>query len=333
MNEFELIQRHFVTPNTLGAGAMRAPHVLLGPGDDCALIQHTAGLAQAVSSDMLVAGRHFFEDTDPASLGHKALAVNLSDLAAMGAKPRSFTLALALPTVDDAWVGAFSRGLLRLADTHQCALIGGDITRGPLSIAITVMGDVPLAEALRRDGAQAGDDIYVSGTLGDAALALSWALDDPRTAAAKATLSATDRAAVVERMTAPTPRVALGLALRGVASAAMDVSDGIAGDLRHLLAASRCGATIQVDALPVSAAVRDLPIEVRRQFAFAGGDDYELLFTAPPTAAPHLQALCPKLGVKITRIGQILADTTLTLLDANGQSVTHSYRGFDHFPS
>jgi len=146
-------------------------------------------------------------------------------------------------------------------------------------------------------------------------------------------LSATDRAAVVERMTAPTPRIALGLALRGVASAAMDVSDGIAGDLRHLLAASRCGATIQVDALPVSAAVRDLPIEIRRQFAFAGGDDYELLFTAPPTAAPHLQALFPKLGVKITRIGQILADTTLTLLDANGQSVTHSYRGFDHFPS
>ncbi|MGA0006109.1 MAG: thiamine-phosphate kinase, partial [Burkholderiaceae bacterium] len=260
MNEFALIKRYFVTPNAKGAGESRLPHVALGPGDDCALTHSTPQMVQAISADMLVAGRHFFEDTDPQQLGHKALAVNLSDLAAMGATPRSFTLALALPTLDEPWVAAFSKGLLALASAHDCALIGGDITRGPLTIAITVIGEVPPTQALRRDGAQSGDDLYVSGTLGDAALALRWALQDPETTAVQTSMTAQARQTVESRMTMPTPRVALGHALRGLATAAMDISDGLAGDLHHLLAASQCGAEVAIDTLPVSSTVATLPV-------------------------------------------------------------------------
>ena len=331
MNEFTLIKRYFVTPNVQVAGADRLPHVALGPGDDCALTHSTPQMVQAISADMLVAGRHFFEDTDPQQLGHKALAVNLSDLAAMGATPRSFTLALALPTLDEPWVAAFSKGLLALASAHDCALIGGDITRGPLTIAITVIGEVSPTEALRRDGAQSGDDLYVSGTLGDAALALRWALQDPETTAVQTSMTAQARQTVESRMTMPTPRVALGHALRGVATAAMDISDGLAGDLHHLLAASQCGAEVAIDTLPVSSTVATLPVDLRRALAFAGGDDYELLFAAPPNQAARLAHLAAQVGVKITRIGRITDGTALVLRDAKGVAIANDYRGFDHF--
>ena len=331
MNEFTLIKRYFVTPNVQGAGADRLQHVALGPGDDCALTHSTPQMVQAISADMLVAGRHFFEDTDPQQLGHKALAVNLSDLAAMGATPRSFTLALALPTLDEPWVAAFSKGLLVLASAHDCALIGGDITRGPLTIAITVIGEVPPTQALRRDGAQSGDDLYVSGTLGDAALALRWALQDPETTAVQTSMTAQARQTVESRMTMPTPRVALGHALRGVATAAMDISDGLAGDLHHLLAASQCGAEVAIDTLPVSSTVATLPVDLRRALAFAGGDDYELLFAAPPNQAARLAHLAAQVGVKITRIGRITDGTALVLRDAKGVAIANDYRGFDHF--
>ena len=331
MNEFALIKRYFVTPNAKGAGESRLPHVALGPGDDCALTHSTPQMVQAISTDMLVAGRHFFEDTDPQQLGHKALAVNLSDLAAMGATPRSFTLALALPTLNESWVAAFSKGLLTLASAHDCALIGGDITRGPLTIGITVIGEVPPTQALRRDGAQIGDDLYVSGTLGDAALALRWALQDPKTIAMQASTTAQARQTVETRMTMPTPRVALGQALRGVATAAMDISDGLAGDLHHLLAASQFGAEVAIDTLPVSSTVATLPVDLRRALAFAGGDDYELLFTAPPTEAASLGHLAAQVGVKITRIGRITDGAALVLRDAKGLAIPNDYRGFDHF--
>ena len=331
MNEFTLIKRYFVTPNVQGAGAGRLPHVALGAGDDCALTHSTPQMVQAISADMLVAGQHFFEDTDPQQLGHKALAVNLSDLAAMGATPRSFTLALALPTLDEPWVAAFSKGLLALASAHDCALIGGDITRGPLTIAITVIGEVPPTQALRRDGAQSGDDLYVSGTLGDAALALRWALQDPETTAVQTSMTAQARQTVESRMTMPTPRVALGHALRGVATAAMDISDGLAGDLHHLLAVSQCGAEVAIDTLPVSSTVATLPVDLRRALAFAGGDDYELLFAAPPNQAARLAHLAAQVGVKITRIGRITDGTALVLRDAKGVAIANDYRGFDHF--
>lgn len=331
MNEFALIKRYFVVPNAQGASPDRLPHVALGPGDDCALTHSTPQMVQAISTDMLVAGRHFFESDDPRQLGHKALAVNLSDLAAMGAKPRSFTLALAMPTLDELWVAAFSEGLLALAAAHDCALIGGDITRGPLTIAITVIGEVPHTRALRRTGAQVGDDLYVSGTLGDAALALRWALNDPQSVASQAAVPPHVRAVIERRMTMPTPRVALGQALMGAATAAIDVSDGLAGDLPHLLAASQCGAEVAIDTLPMSTTVATLPVDLRRALTFAGGDDYELLFTAPASQRAQVADLATQIGVKITRVGRITTGSALILRDANGASIPNGYRGFDHF--
>ena len=228
MGEFDLIARYFTRPVHRAA---------LGVGDDCALLAPAAGMQLAVSSDMLVEGRHFFADVDPEALGHKALAVNLSDLAACGARPLAFTLALALPRVDESWLAGFSRGLLDLADAHGCELVGGDTTQGPLNICITVFGEVPAGQALLRSGARAGDDLYVSGTLGDARLALEALLGNTA-------LPSEVLAAARLRLEQPTPRVALGLALRGLASSAMDVSDGLLGDLSHILKASGVGARI-----------------------------------------------------------------------------------------
>lgn len=226
MGEFDLIARYFTRP---------ARKAVLGVGDDCALLAPAPGMQLAVSSDMLVEGRHFFPGVDPEALGHKALAVNLSDLAACGARPLAFTLALALPRVDEPWLAAFARGLLRLADEHGCELVGGDTTQGPLNICITIFGEVPPGQALLRSGAQPGDDLYVSGTLGDARLALEALLGHvqfPAETLARA------------RLERPTPRVALGQALRGVASSALDVSDGLLGDLGHILRASGVGACV-----------------------------------------------------------------------------------------
>jgi len=317
VGEFDLIDRYFKRP------ARRHP---LGVGDDCALLGPAPGMQLAVSCDMLVEGRHFLSTMDPGKLGHKSLAVNLSDLAACGAEPLAFMLALALPQADDAWLEPFSRGLLALADQHGCELVGGDTTRGPLNICVTVFGQVPPGQALLRSGARAGDDIYVSGTLGDARLALEVfrgapSLPDGLFDASRA------------RLETPTPRVALGLALRGIASAAIDVSDGLAGDLGHILGQSKVGARLEAELLPglMAAPAGAVPQERRLACVLAGGDDYELLFTAPPAQAAAVAAAAAAGGVRVTRIGRIEAEAGLRLVDRAGLSLPQRYASFDHF--
>jgi thiamine-monophosphate kinase len=318
LSEFDLIACYFTRP--LRAGS----HVALGIGDDCALLTPTAGMQQAISSDMLVEGRHFFPDADPHQLGHKCLAVNLSDLAAMGASPVAFTLALALPAARADWLAPFSAGLLALADAHGCALIGGDTTKGPLTICITVFGQVAPGQALQRDAAQAGDDIWISGTLGDARLALAACRNE-------LVLSEADRSSACDRLHAPTPRVALGLALRGIAHAAIDISDGLSGDLGHILQRSRLGATIDVDALPLGPALRQQARELQRRFALAGGDDYELCFTAPATRRAAVLAAAQTAATPVTRVGRIEAAPGLRLTDASGAPLDLQVTSFDHF--
>ncbi len=331
LGEFELIARYFQRPQRpLDEG------VVLGVGDDCALLQPTPGMQWAVSSDMLVSGRHFFADVDPRTLGHKALAVNLSDLAACGARPRAFTLALALPEARAEWLRPFAEGLFALADAHGCALIGGDTTRGPLNICITVMGEVPPGQALLRSGAQVGDDVYVSGTLGDAALAL-------RGLQGQVQLQPALLAQARQRLEQPTPRVALGLALRGVATAAADVSDGLLGDLGHILAQSGIGATVEAEiAIKLIAACADntdpkgqfdtkIPDALALQCVLAGGDDYELVFTAPPARAAAVQAAAQASGTPVTRIGRTEAAGGLRVVDGSGALLPGPWASFDHF--
>ena len=339
MGEFELI-RHFFTRPT--------PRAVLGVGDDCALLQPGPGMQLAISTDMLVAGRHFFADTDPRRLGHKALAVNLSDLAACGAKPLAFTLALSLPTADAAWLEPFADGLLALADEHNCELIGGDTTQGPLNICITVFGEVPAGlplrpgmpatQALLRGGAQAGDDIYVSGTLGDAHLAL---------AALQGHIQLPDDvlAAARLRLEQPTPRVALGQALRGVATAAADISDGLLGDLGHILERSGVGATLDASIAINLIAISSYFSGARGQFyqntsgitalqcVLSGGDDYELVFCAPPTQRTAVLAAAQASATSVTRVGHIDAQPGLRLVDAQGAPVDQHFTSFDHFRS
>ncbi|MEO0318425.1 MAG: thiamine-phosphate kinase [Pseudomonadota bacterium] len=318
MNEFELIAQYFTRPARAG-GAVR-----LGVGDDCAMLDVPPGETLAISTDMLVEGRHFFEGTDPEALGHKALAVNLSDLAAMGAAPLGFSLALALPAVDPGWLEGFARGLLALADAHGAQLIGGDTTRGPLNICITVYGSLPPQSALRRDGAHAGDEIWVSGTLGDARLGLE-ALQGKRLL---------DRALLrpaSARLHRPEPRVGLGLALRRIAHAAIDVSDGLMGDLAHILERSRVGAVVDADALPCGEALSAQDEALRRAFALNGGDDYELCFTAAPRDASAVQAAAQAAGVRVTRIGTIVDGAGLQIIDADGQALDIAAQSFDHF--
>ena len=326
MGEFDLIARYFTRPVRPGGAAA------LGVGDDCALLAPRPGMQLAISSDMLVEGRHFFADVDPEALGHKALAVNLSDLAACAAKPLAFTLALALPRVDEVWLAGFSKGLLALADAHGCELVGGDTTQGPLNICITVFGEVPAGQALLRSGARAGDDIYVSGTLGDARLALEALLGHihlPDELLAQAR----------QRLERPTPRVALGLALRGIASSAMDVSDGLLGDFGHILKASGVGACIRTDETIKLIAASAFPSSARGQFdqkllqqcTLAGGDDYELLFTAPPQHRAAVAEAAAQSETPVTRIGQVEAAPGLRLLDAQGMPVENRFASFDHF--
>ena len=317
LGEFDLIGRYFTRP---------ARRAVLGVGDDCALLAPTVGMQLAVSCDMLVQGRHFLPNVAPQSLGHKALAVNLSDLAACGAQPLAFMLALALPRADEAWLTDFSRGLFTLADAHGCELIGGDTTQGPLNICISVFGDVPNGRVLLRSAARAGDDLYVSGTLGDARLAL----ESVRGAVA---LQRDAFEAVRVAMEQPQPRVSLGLALRGVASSAIDVSDGMLGDLGHVLQSSRVGATLDVDAVPRSAVLAAQQLTWQLQCTLAGGDDYELLFTAPPSLAAAVHAAAEQARVAVTRIGGIDAQPGLRLIDAAGQAVPNTYGSFDHFCS
>jgi thiamine-monophosphate kinase len=322
LSEFDLIKQYFTRPQRSTAPG----RTVLGIGDDCALLAPTPGMQVAVSSDMLVEGRHFLAGADPFDLGHKSLAVNLSDLAAMGAAPRGFTLALALPGADPAWLDGFSRGLFALADACGCELVGGDTTKGPLNICITIFGELAPGTALRRDAAQAGDDIWISGTLGDARLALADSLGE-------LDLDDADRLLAAPRLHAPTPRVALGrrLAEKRLARAALDISDGLVGDLGHILAASQVGAVLDIDALPAGPALARQPRELRRRFTAAGGDDYELCFTAPPSNRDAIVAAGEKSGTAVTRVGRIEAAPGLRLLDRFGAPLAMQLSGWDHF--
>ena len=334
LGEFDLIWRFFKA----GSDSMaqnQADQVLLGIGDDCALLQPDPAQSLAVTSDMLVEGRHFFANANPEWLGHKALAVNLSDLAAMGAKPVGFTLALALPHADSSWLTQFSQGLFRLAQQWQCPLIGGDTTQGPLTICITALGHVPTGAAIKRSGAKVGDDIWVSGSLGDARLALGalrseWPLDH------------SSLEAVLPRMHQPEPRITLGIQLRGIASSALDVSDGLLGDLGHILKASQVNAEVLIDQLPTSRTLAKQTEQLRRQCAASGGDDYELCFTAPKNTRTEIESLSTA-QLPLTHIGSITSasnetEPTLILRDANGNLLTADdskllTQSFDHFKS
>ncbi|HEX4523370.1 MAG TPA: thiamine-phosphate kinase [Casimicrobiaceae bacterium] len=320
MTEFELIERYFRRP---------ARNAVLGVGDDAALIAPSPGFEIAASVDMLVEGRHFFPGAEAEALGYKTLAVNLSDLAAMGATPRWALLACALPSVDEAWLAAFARGFFALAEEHAVDLVGGDTTGGPRNLCVTVLGEVPAGKALRRSGAKGGDSIWVSGRLGDAALAVAHRLGRIR-------LEGAELAECESALARPAPRVALGLALRGIASAVIDVSDGLVGDLGHVLDASRIGATIDLDGLPRSTALErrlgSVDREVALQCLLAGGDDYELCFTAPRARDARITALGDKLGLPLTRIGIATAQHAgLQVLDANGRALEPLPRAFDHF--
>ncbi|KEH08978.1 thiamine monophosphate kinase [Delftia tsuruhatensis] len=318
MGEFDLIRRFFQRPVRRAA---------LGVGDDCALLAPAPGMQLAVSSDMLVEGRHFFADVDPRLLGHKSLAVNLSDLAACGARPLAFTLALSLPRADAAWTEAFAAGLLALADAHGCELVGGDTTQGPLNICITVFGEVPPGQALLRSGARAGDDIWVSGSLGDARLALEALLGHTN-------LPPGTLAAARQRLEAPTPRVALGQALRGIASSALDVSDGLLGDLGHILEQSRVGASLDTRLItPLLDAGRHTPlaIDLLHQCTLSGGDDYELCFTAPADRRDAVQAAGRDSATRVTRIGCIEEQPGLRLIGPDGAAMAPRWTSFDHF--
>jgi thiamine-monophosphate kinase len=318
MGEFDLIERFFKRPPRQAD---------VGIGDDCAVWSPRAGFQLAFSADMLVEGRHFLTTVAPERLGHKALAVNLSDLAACGATPQALLLSLSMPQADEKWLAGFSQGLFALADAHGCELMGGDTTQGPLNIAITVMGEIPAGQAILRNGAQAGDDLYVSGYLGDARLALE---------AFRGTVSLPQNVfdAARLRMETPTPRVSLGKALRGIAHAMVDVSDGLLGDLSHILKASHVGAEIQLSAtsdLMQTAHLWACPSDLALTCILSGGDDYELAFCAPPSASASVQAAAQAAGTRVTRIGRITHTPTLVLRDAQGRTVPSQFSSFDHF--
>jgi thiamine-monophosphate kinase len=313
--EFDLIARHFTRP---------AKRAALGVGDDCALLLPIPGMQLAISSDMLVEGRHFLSTVAPERLGHKALAVNLSDLAACGAEPLVFSLALALPRGDDSFVAELAQGLFALADLHDIELVGGDTTAGPLNLCITVIGQVPTGLALLRSGARPGDDLWVSGQLGDARLALE-------VFRGRASLPGDQFETVRRAMELPQPRVALGLALRGVATSAIDLSDGLVGDLGHVLQRSGVGARVVVDELPRSAVLAAQPPALQEECLLAGGDDYELLFTAPPACRQVVGDAGRRAGVVVTRCGAIETGSELRLLDGQGRPLPSRFRGYDHF--
>ncbi|HEU4460402.1 MAG TPA: thiamine-phosphate kinase [Methylibium sp.] len=323
MGEFELIARHFARPTQ---------RAVVGPGDDCAVIAPRAGHRLAVSCDMLVEGRHFLPTVDARRLGHKALAVNLSDLAACGAEPLACTLALALPRPDAAWLEAFAGGLHALAERHGCELVGGDTTCGPLNLCITVFGEVgdgrAAPGAILRSGARAGDDLWVShapqGGLGDARLALE-------VFRGTVALEGTAFERVRRAMECPEPRVALGVALRGLAGAAIDVSDGLTGDLGHLLRASAVGATLEADALPRSAELAAQPLALQRLCTLAGGDDYELVFTVPAGRRAEVEAAAAQAGCAVRRVGRIEAEPGLRIVDQAGGPLEGAWPSFDHF--
>ncbi len=302
--------------------------VLLGIGDDAALLLPRGGNELAVSMDTLVSGVHFPHATDAFDIGWKALAVNLSDLAAMGAEPAWATLALTLPAIDAGWLAAFCDGFAALAREHRVALVGGDTTRGPLTVTLTVHGHVPAGQALRRDGARVGDCVLVSGVVGEAAAGLACVLGS----ALRRAPDETDLAYLLERLNRPVPRVALGLALRGIASAAIDVSDGLHQDLGHIAARSGLAATIRTGALPPSAALSRVGDEAQRlRWQLAGGDDYELCCAVPPDRVADAQAVAAALGCVLTVIGHFDAGSGVHLIDAAGATVPSPCGGWEHF--
>ena len=313
--EFDLIRRFFLEPSAKRAGTV------LGIGDDCALLDCPPGMELAVTVDTLVSGIHFLPDVDPEKLGHKALAVNLSDLAAMGAKPAWCTLAVTLPEVDEAWLSAFSRGFFSLANRFGIALVGGDTTRGPLSITLQALGLVPVGQALRRSGARPGDLIYVSGPLGTAGLGLRM----------RQGLTTVFDAAAIGALECPEPRVALGERLRGLASACIDISDGLAADLGHLLAASQVGATLDVEHIPLIESVRQFVRDNQHgDLPLTAGDDYELCFTVPTDRQAKVDSLLERLELPGQCVGAI--ETTPGLrIQRHGQPIALNFSGYDHF--
>lgn len=319
-SEFALIQKYFTRPDR--------PYrqTLLGVGDDAALIVPRQGCELAVSTDMLVSGTHFLADTDPQALGWKTLAVNLSDLAAMGAKPRWAFLAAALPQLDEGWIAAFTYGLFACADAFDVDLSGGDTTRGPLNFCVTVIGEVPAGQALKRSNAKTGDDLWVSGAPGLAALGLAQLQGRVCLPHPDPCLTALYR---------PQPRVTLGQALvgEGLAHAAIDISDGLLADLTHILDASALAARVECALLPTAALQQGAVAALAQECLLAGGDDYELLFTAAPAQRHRLHELSAELDLPLTRIGAMVAGKpgTLEVLGSNGQSLTINRRGFDHF--
>jgi thiamine-monophosphate kinase len=316
MTEFDIIRRYF-THDARGA--------LLGVGDDAALLLPTEGSVLAVSTDMLVGGTHFFPDADPLWLGHKTLAVNLSDMAAMGATPRWATLAIALPAAVESWLEAFSQGLFALAQQYGVELVGGDTTRGPLNFNVTIIGEVPKGLALLRSGARAGDEVWVSGRLGDAALALAHLQG-------RIVLPEAELAACASALHRPEPRVALGIALRGVANSAIDVSDGLLADLGHILDASHVGAEIDLSLVPVSPTLSGyLGQFLGMRCALAGGDDYELCFTASPGRHDDVVGIGKRIGLPLACIGKVVVGKGCTVRDASGKQVTMESAGYDHF--
>lgn len=315
ISEFDLIDKYF----------KRKPiSATLGVGDDCALLTPKMGTQIAISSDMLVSGIHFFADTDPYQLGHKSLAVNLSDLAAMGAKPIGFTLALSLPEINEPWLKAFSEGMFALANQFHCELIGGDTTHGPLNICITIFGEIPIDHAIRRDRAMPNDDIWVSGTLGDARCALEHLLHNT-------TLDLNVFKALEPRLLKPTPRIELGISLRNIAHSALDISDGLIGDLQHILDASHLGATIYPDEVPKSDALLQCDFNLQRIATLTGGDDYELCFTAPQNKRDAVLKAAASCDVLVKRIGYTQKELGLRLLNLDGTPIEFNHTSFDHF--
>ena len=321
--EFDLIAR-------IRARAAARADVVLGIGDDCALLQPPPGTQLAVTADTLNAGVHFAQGSAPGDIGWKALAVNLSDLAAMGAAPAWCLLSLSLPAADEAWVDGFLDGFLALAAAHGVALVGGDTTRGPLSIGVTAHGLLAPGRALRRSGASEGDDVWVSGQLGDAAAALALVPGGKEGASPP---PAAVVAGIRARLDRPEPRVALGRGLVGVATACIDLSDGLLADLGHVAAASGVAARISVDALPASPALVALELDhgLRRTLQATGGDDYELCFTAPPRRREAVAAAAAEVGVPVTRIGSIHAGSGVQAVDAAGAPWTPPRAGYVHF--
>jgi len=332
LGEFDLIQRFFKTQSELML-ASNTGSVKLGIGDDCALLKTDPTEEIAITSDMLVTGRHFFPDANPEWLGWKALAVNLSDLAAMGARPMGFTLALALPEANSVWLEAFSKGLFAIANQFACPLIGGDTTAGPLNICITAFGSIPKNKAIRRSGAFEGDDIWISGALGDARLSLAALRHEIE-------LEKRDLEVIEVRMHQPTPRIHLGIALRGIANSALDISDGLLGDLRHILKQSGKDAEIFLNQIPKSVTLRKQPPAIQNQYAANGGDDYELCFTAPISKRDAIAKIGIDLNLPLTQIGGIksMQDSAphMYILDKNGKELVAQeadllLKSFDHF--